>query len=541
MFLILNTIDSSRPDTDSLTMELGKWTFSIADKQHNFFLALCSRSGLNGASNRLFPYEASSLSSTSRQTIARHRSAAPKSKKNAKNSNSSRISTPSMSSAPSCRRTFVTTSSRPLKKQKMVILGSGWASFRILKSLDFSLYDVTVVSPRNHFFFTPMLASTTTGVLEFRSIMESIRTTSKKFSFVQGQARSINFESRELVCSEWMDSERRFNLPYDKLIIGVGADNNTFGIPGVTPRVDYNRAEGQPIGNVFFLKELADARAIRNQIINNLEQASFPGISAEEKASLLNFVVVGGGPTGVEFAAELSDFFWADVLSNFPSIKVNELKITLLEAGDTILSAFSKTLVEQAMKNIKRQGIDMRLHTRVKEVKPNKIILDDGSTINCGMIVWSTGVGPRKFVREIGQNLENGRLVVDDHLRLSGHEESIYALGDCAVIRGNPLPATAQVANQQATYLVKVLNGKGALDKATNQTKPFVYYPLGLMAYVGAYKSVFDTNFFKGTGLLEFLAWRSVYLTRLGGWKNKMMVPYNWLKTLIWGRDVSGF
>lgn len=369
--------------------------------------------------------------------------------------------------------------------------------------------------------------------------MESIRTTHNDFTFIQGQARSVDFDNKTITCSEWHESDRRFDLKWDKLIIGVGADNNTFGIPGVTPIVDHN-PRSEEGGNVFFLKELADARAIRNQIINNLEEASMPNISEAEKKRLLNFVVVGGGPTGVEFAAELSDFFWADVLKYYPNIKIHELNITLVEAGDSILSAFSKTLVDQAMKNIKRQGIDMMLHTRVKEVKKNKIILADNSVIECGMIVWSTGVGPRKFVREMKAQMDHGRILVDDYLRLVEHPD-VYALGDCAVIKDKPLPATAQVASQQATWLVKYLNGKGKIDSKTGNRKPFEYYPLGLMAYVGDYKSVFDTNFFKGTGWLEFLAWRSVYLTRLGSWKNKLMVPYNWLGTLIWGRDVSRF
>jgi len=390
-------------------------------------------------------------------------------------------------------------------------------------------YDVTVISPRNHFLFTPLLCSTTTGVLEFRSIMETIRTTRNEFQFVQGFANSIDFEKKIVFCSEWLDKEKHFDMKYDKLVIGVGADNNTYDIPGVE-------------GNVYFLKELSDARRVRNRIIDLLEEASIPGISIEERKRLLNFVVVGGGPTGVEFAAELSDFFWNDVLKYYPDIHIHELKITLLEAGNSILSAFSKKLVEQAMKNIKRQGIDMKLHTRVKQVLPNRIVLDDDSVINCGMIVWSTGVGPRRLVKGLGTSvqLDQGRLLVDGHLQLK-NVPGVYALGDCALVEGQPLPATAQVAHQEGTYLARLFNGKLATNKDTKQIETFQYYPLGLMAYIGAYKSVFDSSLFKGTGWLEFLAWRSVYLTRLGSWKNKMMVPYNWLKTLFWGRDVSHF
>ena len=426
-------------------------------------------------------------------------------------------------------RRLTTSALKKGQKQKLVVLGTGWGSFRTLCDLDYSTYDVTVISPRNHFLFTPLLASTTTGVLEFRSIMETIRPADQKYQFFQGHARDIDFDNRKIMCSEWINPDRTFEMQYDKLVIGIGADNNTFDIPGVK-------------GNVYFLKELSDARAIRNRIIELLEEASIPSISREERRRLLNFVIVGGGPTGVEFAAELSDFFWADVLKYYPSIHVNELKVTLVEAGDSILSAFTKTLVEQAMKNFKRQGVDMKLHTKVKEVKPGKILLDDGSELDCGMIVWSTGVGPRKLVRDLKDRIElgpGGRILVDDHLRMKAHPE-VFALGDCAVIEGTPLQATAQVANQQGQYLAKQLNGKLAVD-SSKHTVRFQYYPLGLMAYIGSYKSILDSSVFKGTGWLEFLAWRSVYLTRLGSMKSKMMVPYNWLKTLFWGRDVTHF
>lgn len=357
--------------------------------------------------------------------------------------------------------------------------------------------------------------------------METIRSHDHKFDYIQGRCLSIDFTNSKVLCTEWLNSDRKFDLTYDKLVIGIGADNNTFNIPGVH-------------GNVHFLKELADARVVRTQILQLLEEASIPGITTEERKRLLNFVVVGGGPTGVEFAAELSDFFWDDVLKYYPNIRAHELRITLVEAGDVLLGGFSKRLSEQAMKSIKRQGIDMRLHTRVKEVQPKKVILADGSVIDCGLIVWSTGVGPRKVIQELGLQLDRGRLPVDAHLRLKGFD-NVYALGDCAGIENTPLPATAQVAHQQGTYLAKELNGTLSIDKKTAKPIIFQYYPLGLMAYIGSYQSVFDTKFFQGSGWLEFIAWRSVYLTRLGSWKNKMMVPYNWLKTLFWGRDVTFF
>ena len=142
-------------------------------------------------------------------------------------------------------------------------------------------------------------------------------------------------------------------MDYDKLIIAVGAQCNTFNIEGVTE-------------NALFLKELADSRKIRNRIIECFEQASIPTLSTEERKRILNTVIVGGGPTGVEFAGELSDFFWHDLRRCFPNIPINEVKITVLEASHNILSAFDKRLVERALTNLKKLSVDIRTDTVVK-------------------------------------------------------------------------------------------------------------------------------------------------------------------------------
>lgn len=411
----------------------------------------------------------------------------------------------------------------PEKKQKVVILGSGWAGFRVLHDMDRNKYDVCVISPRNHFVFTPLLASSTTGVLNFRSIIEPIRSTSREdHEYYQAYCTDIDFNNKKIQCSAAHYKEN-FDVNYDKLIIAVGADNNTYNIPGVTPK------------NVYFLKELADARAIRNRIIEIFEEASIPSLPSRQRKKLLHFVVVGGGPTGVEFAAELSDFFWEDLNLYFPKIQVSDVKITILEASTKILSSFSQDLIDNAVGSIRKQGIDLRTESLVKEVQPNRVILDDDSYIDCGLIVWSTGVGPRKLLKDLNDKplIKHGRLVVDNQLRVKG-VDSVYALGDCAGIEGNPLSATAQVAQQQAKYLARSLNKE-------NTVEDFVFYPLGLMAYIGSKRSLLDTKNIGLSGFIGFLAWRSVYLTRLGSLKNKLQVPFDWTRTLIWGRDVTNF
>jgi len=173
----------------------------------------------------------------------------------------------------------------------------------------------------------------------------------------------------------------------------------------------------------------------------------------------------------------------------------------------------------------------------VKEVKKNQVILHDGTTINCGIIVWSTGVGPRSLITSLPwKKTSQGRLLVDEYQKVLDHD-GIFAAGDCCEIVGNPLPATAQVAQQQGAYLAKFLNNEAKGKK----TSKFEFHFLGMMTYIGNYKTILDTEWIKGSGFLEWFAWRSVYLTRLGSFKNKFQVPFNWLRTLIWGRDVSNF
>ncbi len=215
-------------------------------------------------------------------------------------------------------------------KQKLVVLGSGFGAVSCLKAIDTDLYDVKVVSPRNHFLFTPLLPSTTVGTIEFRSIIEPIRNI-KHAQYIQAFCRRIDEESQSLYCED-ADIKKEFTLQYDKLVISVGEITNSYNIEGVE-RYSY------------FLREVADARRIRIKVIDCFENASIPGISEEEKKSYLRFVVCGGGPTGVEFAAELHDFIEEDVRKKYPELE-NDIEVVLIEAGGKLLNSFDIKLSE---------------------------------------------------------------------------------------------------------------------------------------------------------------------------------------------------
>jgi NADH:ubiquinone reductase (non-electrogenic) len=408
------------------------------------------------------------------------------------------------------------------KKQRLVVLGTGFASFSLIKSLDTELYEVVVVSPRNHFLFTPLLPSTTVGTIEFRSIIEPIRTAKDHITYYHAYCVDVDTEKRLVHCTNALDGNP-FALEFDRLVIGVGAISNTFGIPGVE---EY----------ALPLKELADARAIRQHIIENFERASTPGLHCEERKRLLHFVVVGGGPTGVEFAAELHDFLTEDLVDSYPAM-IPDVEITLLEAGNAILNSFDAALSEYTIRNFQRQKISVRLYSPVAVVKEKELELKDGSHVPYGLLVWSTGNTQTPIVKSLPFEKDPAsRIVTDEYFHVKGFTH-IFAFGDCATIEGRALPATSQVAQQEGRYLARTLNA----EAKGKSPKKFVYNHYGMLAYIGSNKALADLPQVKGKGFSTWIFWRSAYLTKLVSFKNKVLVVFDWIKAFIFGRDASRF
>jgi NADH dehydrogenase FAD-containing subunit len=433
---------------------------------------------------------------------------------------------------------------------RIVVLGTGWAGFNLalnLKSDSSTSPEVRIVSPSNHFVFTPLLPSTAVGTLEFRCIQEPIRKVlGKNGNFVQAKAKSLDPETKTLVCRSTYD-KKEFAIKYDKLVVAVGVKTNTFGIDTMT--------EGD---GIFFLKHLFHARNIRNNIIDSFEKAAIPGTSHEERERLLSFVVVGGGPTSCEFVAELFDFVTNDVKRLYSDM-VPFVKVTLVEAGPALLGPFNKSLQQYTRTLFENRDIDVRLECSVTSVEnydgenfrfpARRAILSDGSKLPFGTLVWSAGLKPVKFTDSLEDVLprgKNGRILIDDYLRVKGYEGSIWAMGDAAMNEEKPLPQLAQVARQQGIYLSKVLSGKQKED-----AKTFNFINLGSMASLGSMKGVYDGSNVgmegeeisvpKIKGFLAFLLWRSAYLGRQTSIQNKFLIPMHWFKSFVFGRDISRF
>jgi NADH:ubiquinone reductase (non-electrogenic) len=346
--------------------------------------------------------------------------------------------------------------------------------------------------------------------------------------------------------SEIQGSSANTEVSYDKLVIAVGAENATFGIPGVKE-------------NSCFLKEIGDAQRIRKKIMDCVETATFKDQSPEEQKRLLHMVVVGGGPTGVEFAAELQDFFEEDIKKWVPEI-ADKFKVTLIEALPNVLPSFSKQLIDYTESIFKEEKITIKTKTAVKRVTETTVEAESTSPdgkktteiLPYGLLVWATGNAVRPVVKDLMSRIpaqKNSRrgLAVNEYLVVQGTTD-IWATGDCAVAGYAP---TAQVAAQEGLFLARVFNTMAKTEflehrikdlstslnitrndapqvaaeletlqkqlRRVKDIKPFHYSHQGSLAYIGSDRAVADVTWFNGNfasgGSLTYLFWRSAYLS----------------------------
>ncbi|KAJ5041834.1 uncharacterized protein L3040_005400 [Drepanopeziza brunnea f. sp. 'multigermtubi'] len=494
-------------------------------------------------------------------------------------------------------------------RERVVILGSGWSGFVLSRELDKKKFQTVVVSPRSYFVFTPLLASTAVGTLEFRNTLESVRARGKGVEFFQGWADDVDFSQKKIAVEE--RSARRplhasgkafeassiteadisyrgkrkgkvFELDYDKLVIAVGCYSQTFNTAGVRE-------------NAFFLKDVSDARKIRKRILECFEAASCPTTSEKLRDQLLNFAVVGGGPTGVEFAAELFDLCHEDLKKLYPQL-IPHIKISIYDVATKILPMFDASLAKYAIDLFRRDGIQIKTEHHIQSLRPGlpgsdnpdndggcfTLKTKEDGEVGVGMCVWSTGLMMNPFVQAAlddvhtypttsatlapGTEMESpgtekwhlkrhprsGNLMVDERFRVKLTSRSsaptdqnvpeatmqdVFAIGDVSAMEKTQLPATAQVANQEAKWLGKRLN-QGTLTEGAG----FNFKNLGVMTYLGNWKAVMQADDGKGIkGRMAWIIWRGAYLTQTVSWRNRILIPIYWCINWIFGRDISRF
>ena len=425
----------------------------------------------------------------------------------------------------------------------VVVIGTGWAGARCVRDIDPDMCNIAVLSQRNHMVFTPLLPQTCTGTLEFRSICEPIVRVQPALAHepnvnLRTMVFDVDFDQQQVRCmtvgvlgaGDKVPVEP-FNFRYDYLVLAHGARPNTFNIPGVED-------------NAFFLREISEARGIRRRLVQNLMTAKLPTTSPAERKRLLHAVVVGGGPTGVEFAGDLADFLRQDLPRIAPTLR-EEFRVTLVEANE-VLGTFDLELRNYAAKRLGEINIVLK-KAIVAEGTEDAVVLDDGEVLDTGLVVWSTGVGPSSLNKVLAcDKNKQGRLAVDSHLRvLRGGRplDNVFALGDCAANVKDPLPTLAAVASRQGKYLAANINTTlREPEKQMDSMPEFTYEHAGSMASLGQHTALVDlkpTTGFDLKGFKAFLVWRSAYFTMLGSLRSRLYVFVNWMGTLIWGRDIT--
>ncbi|KAH8925094.1 nucleotide-binding domain-containing protein [Atractiella rhizophila] len=332
------------------------------------------------------------------------------------------------------------------KKEKLVILGGGWGAVSTLNHLDTQSYNVTVIAPEKYNLFTPLLPSAAVGTLEPRSLVEPLRKIISRLHGHYLQARAVDILPEERLIEVVVPSGARvrgenghdkdlthFYVPYDKCITSVGAVSATHGVPGVE--------------HCFQLKTIKDALDIRRRILSQLEMATLPNIDEDERDRLLSFVVCGGGPTGVEFAAEMCDMVKEDCARYLPPAIRDRISINVIQSRDHLLNTYSEAISRYAEKRFEREHINTILNARVKAITPNSVTysIKDRSgrriekTIPAGFVLWSTGISMNPLTKQVSDKLPNQSHLhafsVDSHLRVRGAPlGTLYAIGDCATM-----------------------------------------------------------------------------------------------------------
>ena len=425
-------------------------------------------------------------------------------------------------------------------KPTVVIIGTGWAGACLVRTLDAAHCNIVVLSQRNHMLFTPLLPQTCTGTLEFRSICEPVTRiqpalASLPNAFYRTMVFDVDFDLRSIGCISVGVLGAGKNVPvksfdyrYDYLVLAHGARPNTFNIPGVEE-------------HAFFLREISEARGIRRRLVQNIMQARLPTTESEEQLRLLHIVVVGGGPTGVEFAADLADFLTQDIPKIAPALQA-KFHVTLVEANE-VLGTFDVTLRNYCAKRLNKIGIEVKKAV-VAEVLEDSVVLTSGEVLRCGLVVWSTGVGASPLNRSLKCDKNpQGRLCIDDHLHVlrDGKPlDRVWAIGDCAADVKQPLPTLAAVASRQGKYMASTLNG--LLASPPSPSAPFKYVHLGSMASLGGTVALAEFKApatFDIKGFRAFLIWRSAYFTMLGSIRSRLYVAVNWIGSWLFGRDVT--
>jgi len=397
--------------------------------------------------------------------------------------------------------------------QRVVIVGAGFGGLACARKLDGAPVQVLLLDRHNYHLFTPLLYQVATGLLNPSDIAYPLRAIfrrSRNVRFRQATVDGIDLDRRVVRLTDGTE------LPFDYLVLATGSVDNYFGNEAVA-RVS--------IG----LKALADATRMRNHVLTCLERADAE-TEPEARRALLTFVVVGGGPTGVECSGALAELMDIVAGKDYHQVSRDEIRIILVEGADRLLNAFSPHLGHYAQRILTRRGVDIRTRALVKAADARSVTLADGTRIDCETIIWSAGVRPNDAVVDASlARFRNHRVTVDAWLRVPG-ATGVYAIGDVASPKlgdQGELPMLSPPAMQGGRYVAQTI--VDAVRGLQRERSPFHYLDKGTMATVGRNAGV--THLPGGlefTGFIGWLTWLFVHIYYLIGFRNRISALGSW-------------
>ena len=409
---------------------------------------------------------------------------------------------------------------------RVVIVGAGFGGLSTARALstgralgghavdvdgvDVVAVDVVVVDQRNHHTFQPLLYQVATAGLDGESIAHPVRGIFHGRPNVRarlGTVCGVDWTRRELLTAEGD------TVPFDRLVLAPGAVTRSFGVPGVDE-------------HAFPLKSLTDALTLRAHILRQFEAADVdPHV---ERTGALTFVIVGGGPTGVEMAGALMELFQRVLAKDFPGLDVTRARVVLVETLDRLLATMHPSLGEHARRTLEARGVEVLLGRTVEQVDADAVRFVDGSVIPTRTLVWAAGVRPHPLVAALGLPLDStGRVRVGPDLRVEGRPD-VFVIGDAAGARdrrGRAYPQVAPVAMQQGRHVAREITR--SLDG--RRPRRFRYFDKGTMATIGRNSAVAQLPLgLRFRGFVAWLMWLGLHLVYLIGFRNRTSVLLNW-------------
>jgi NADH:ubiquinone reductase (H+-translocating) len=405
---------------------------------------------------------------------------------------------------------------------KILIIGGGFGGLAAARGLARTLggtddVGVALVDHMNYTTFWPMVPSIIPSNAEVRHVAHSLRRILKPLGieFFQDEVAGVDFEARRVKAGER-------DYPYDYLVLAPGSRTTFFGTPGADR-------------NAMDIKGLRDALLVRNQVIDRFEEAEH--LDGRASDDLLTFVFVGGGPTGVEAAADTHDLIFDVLEGDYPNVDFVSVRIVLVNAGDNILKGLDAPLVHAATRRLASQRIEVINDARVEEVRPDAVVISDGSTIPTRTTIWAAGTEPPPLVGNLDvQKDHRGRILIDEYLRVKDRP-GVYAVGDCTSIEydGSPVPALAQAAEQEGNRAASNL----AAEIKNEAPVAFRYRSVGQLVDLGEGSALVDILGVNLSGLLGAYVWKAVYLYELGYDLNRAHVLADWTIDLFTRPDTS--